>query len=137
MIRLLRRLLGLAPDPRSAAAAFRRQADVLREQFFEAAAATGKPRGLSWVSVEPVGEPVFAWDRPTGRLLALVPVVVRFEPEPGSEMEGVAAAREPRPVTAVFRFAGRDWVPDPKPVFNLSPGQVVERSGGRYERVEA
>ena len=70
-----------------------------------------------------------------GRLVALAPVVVRFEPVPGSEMEDVPQAREPRPVTALFTFERGAWRTAGRAVFNLSPAQVVERGGGRYASV--
>jgi hypothetical protein len=77
---------------------------------------------------------VVVWDRVASRWTGLVPVVVRWEPEPGSEMEHVEAARTPRPAVAVFGWARGGWVPDPKAVFNLSVDELIERSGGRYER---
>jgi hypothetical protein len=109
------------------AAAFRADADGLREAFRLAAAATGKPRGLTWVAVEPSGEPLFV---PRGRgVVALLPVVVRFEPVPGSEMEGMPAAREPRPAVAVFTFEGLAWTTAGRAVFNLTAEQVAARVG--------
>jgi hypothetical protein len=81
--------------------------------------------------VEPAGEPLRVRDQ-SGGLVALVPVVVRFEPVPGSEMEEVPQAREPRTVTALFTFERGAWQTVGRAVFNLSPAQVVEKRGGRY-----
>jgi hypothetical protein len=127
----LRRLFRRPPDPVAAADQFRRDRAVLFEAFLAAARATGKPRELTWESVEANGELLLVEDR-VGQLVALVPVTVRFEPVPGSEMEEVPQAREPRPVTALFTFERAAWRTVGRAVFNLSPAQVVEKSGGRY-----
>jgi hypothetical protein len=128
----LRRLFRRSPDPAAAAELFRRERDSLLAAFLAAARASGKPRGLTWASVEASGEALFVEDRVAGQIVALAPVVVRFEPVPGSEMEDVPQAREPRPVTAVFAFDRGAWRTTGRAVFNLSPEQVVEKGGGRY-----
>ncbi len=132
MIGWLWRLLRRPPDPAAAAELFRRERAALLEAFLTAVRATGKPRGLTWVSAEADGEALLVEERPSGRLVALAPVVVHFEPEPGSEMEEVPQAREPRPVTAVFTFDRGAWRTAGRAVFNLSPAQVVEKGGGRF-----
>jgi hypothetical protein len=125
MLRRLLRLFRRPVDPLAAAALFRADADRLREAFRQLAAATGKPRGLAWAAVEANGEPEFVTEG--GRLLALLPVVVRFEPVPGSDMEGVPAAREPRSVVAVFAFDGAAWTATGRAVFNLTAEQVASK----------
>ena len=115
------------PDP---AAEFRANQAALVDAFLRAAAATGKPRGLRWVSAEAAGEPLFVREA-AGEFVALLHVVVRFEPEAGSDLADVPQAREPRPVTAMFVY-DLGWRTDGKAVFNLSPAQVVERSGGKF-----
>ncbi|HET6572889.1 MAG TPA: hypothetical protein VFG68_04750 [Fimbriiglobus sp.] len=127
----LRRLFRRRPDPVVAAEQFRRERDALLGAFLAAARATGKPRELTWESVEANGELLLVEDR-AGQFVALVPVVVRFEPVPGSEMEEVPQAREPRPVTALFTYERAAWRTVGRAVFNLSPTQVVEKSAGRY-----
>jgi hypothetical protein len=122
---------GRPADPAAAAERFRGGRDALLGAFLGAARATGLPRGLTWESVEPAGEPLLVRDQ-SGGLVALVPVVVRFEPVPGSEMEEVPQAREPRTVTALFTFERGAWQTVGRAVFNLSPAQVVEKRGGRY-----
>jgi hypothetical protein len=126
----LRRLFGGVPDAR---AAFRANQSALLKAFQRAAAASGRPRGLLWVEVEPNGEPVVVRVRGTRQLVALAPAVVRFEPEAGSDLEHVPQARESRPVVALFTFDGRAWQTVGRAVFNLSPAQVIERSAGRFE----
>ncbi|MFO0849717.1 MAG: glycosyltransferase family 87 protein [Gemmataceae bacterium] len=104
----------------------------LLEAFRRAASAGGSARGLRWVAVEPNGEPLVVRDGKTGEWVGLLPTVVRFEPEPGSDLEDVPQAREPRPVTAVFVCDGVTWTPTGKAVFNLSPEQYVAKDGGRF-----
>lgn len=117
MIGWLRRLFARRPRPFDA--------DALRAEVLRLGEASGRPRGLRWAAVEANGEPVFV------EVVALLPVVIRFEPVAGSEMEEVEAAREPRPAVAICRWDGRAWRPDPKPTFNLSVEQVIERGGFR------
>lgn len=131
MIGWLRRLFHRPPDPAVAAERFRRERGELLAAFLAAARATGKPRGLTWESVEANGEPLLVEDG-AGHLVALAPVVVRFEPVPGSDMEDVPQAREPRPVTAMFMFERGAWRTVGRAVFNLSPAQVVEKGGKRF-----
>jgi hypothetical protein len=131
----LRRLFRRPPDPAAAAELFRRERAALLAAFLMAVRATGKPRGLTWVSAEANGEALLVEERPSGRLVALAPVVVRFEPELGSEMEEVPQAREPRPVTVMFTFDRGAWRTAGQAVFNLSPEQVVEKGGGRFAPV--
>jgi len=127
----LRRLIRRPADPVAAAESFDRDRDVLYAEFLTVARATGMPRELTWESVEANGAPLMVVDR-AGQLVALAPVVVTFEPVPGSEMEEVPQAREPRPVTALFTFERGAWRTVGRAVFNLSPAQVVERSGGTF-----
>ena len=111
---------------------FQRQRIELLQAWFDAAARSGSPRGLTWVSWTDNGEPLPAKDMANGQLLALVPVVVQFEPIEGGGLDDVPQAREPRAVVAVFRWARRMWVPDGGAIFNLTPQLVIERSAGRW-----
>jgi len=104
----------------------------LLERWFASAAASGSPRGLSWVSHSNAGDVVWAKSVAENQWLALIPVAVQFEPLPGSELEDVPQAREPRGVIAVFRYLGRNWVPDERAIFNLTIPQLLERSAGRW-----
>jgi hypothetical protein len=97
------------------------------EQFRQAGAASGLPRGLAWISAEPIGEPLFVRDPVGGQTLALVQVIVQFEPTADSELADVPQAREPRPVTAMFVAQRGGWRTTGRAIFNLSPLQVAER----------
>ena len=101
----------------------------LKRTIVDAGNACGSPRGLRWISCEGNGETVYVND---GDRVALVPFFVSFEPIAGSEMEGIEAATIPRPVTAVVRFRNGEWTLDRAPVFNLSPLELIARSGGRF-----
>jgi hypothetical protein len=107
---------------------FRLQHERFEEMLVKAASAGGKPRGLVWAGCEIIGDAMLARDA-AKRIVALVPVVIRFEPVPGSEMEDVPAAREPRTATALFNFIRGHWHTDGRVVFNLNPAQAVAQIG--------
>ncbi len=115
MLRFLRSLFA-RPDP---AAIFRADQPALLALWFRTAAASGYPKGLTWQSVEPLGEPLF------GNGWAVLPVLVTFEPTPDGPLADVPHAREPRPVVAVFRFARGKWGTNGRVVFNLSAEKVA------------
>jgi hypothetical protein len=127
------RLLRRGPDPRHAQALFDRQRPKLEPEFFEAAAASGKPRGLRWKGLEWEPGAVFARERATGRLAALVGVTVQFEAIEGSDMEGLPAVGNLRNASAVFFFHAGRWYTTGKTLFNLNPDEVLARFGNQYE----
>jgi hypothetical protein len=116
---------------------FRLQRERLELSFLPAAAATGKPRGLRWVDCSFDDEVVFARDRNSRELLALVGVTIRFEAIEGSDMEGLAAVGNLRNASAVFYFHKGRWNTAGKAVFNLNPAEAVEHFHTRYERIGA
>lgn len=106
------------PDP---PAEFRaRQAELL-DLWFRTAAGTGKPRGLTWVGFEPLGQPLF------GPGWAVMGVMVQFEPTSDGGLADVPQASEPRPVVAVFGYTRRRWSTGGRAVFNLSAEQVAKQ----------
>lgn len=107
---------------------FRLQHERYEEHLLEAAAATGKPRGLHWVSASITGDAVLARNN-AKRIIALVPVVVQFEPVEGSDMENVPMAKEPRVATALFSFHRGEWHTDGRVVFNLDPMRAIAHFG--------
>lgn len=98
---------------------------ALEEQFFQTAAASGRPRGLRWTDCRFHDEPVFAQERPSGRLQALVGVSICFEAIEGGGMEDVEAVSNVRAATAVFRYDVDHWTTDGRAVFNLDPQQTI------------
>ena len=121
-----------APQARQEFAACR--AD-LEQRFFEAAVASGKPRGLRWKSCEFTPGVELAREKQTGRLAALVGVTIAFEAVEGGDMEDLPAVGNLRNASAVFFYHQGAWHTTGKVVFNLNPDEVVARFSGQYERV--
>jgi hypothetical protein len=107
----------------------------LERQFFEAAAACGKPRGLRWKAVEWGPSVAFARERATGQLAALVGITIQFEAVEGGDMEGLAAVGNLRTASAVFFFHAGAWHTTGKTVFNLNPDEAVGHFGKLYEQL--
>lgn len=112
------------------------QRERLQDAFRPAAEATGKPRGLRWVDCAFDREVVFARDRKTRQLVALVLVSIRFEAVEGSDMEGLPAVNNLRNASAVFFFHRGQWQTAGKAVFNLSPAEALRHFRNQYEPVE-
>ena len=115
---------------------FRLQHERFEELLLKAAAATGKPRGLAWMSCGITGDAVLARETGTRRIVAFVPVVVQFEPIEGSDMEDVPAARDPRPATALFDFLRGHWHTDGRILFNLDPRQALGHFGKQFAAIK-
>jgi hypothetical protein len=99
----------------------------LEAEFFRAAAATGKPRGLAWKSCAFQKEMTLARDRANGELVALVGVTIGFEAIEGGGMEDVEAVGNLRAATAIFTHPGRAWTTNGRAAFNLEPHEVLVR----------
>ncbi len=98
----------------------------MQADFLTAAAATGKPRGLSWKQCDLDDGQLFATDRVNGELFALVRATISFEAIPGGDMEDVEAVSSLRCATAIFVHRGGEWTTDGRVVFNLEPPQALE-----------
>ncbi|MFO0806906.1 MAG: hypothetical protein U0791_27700 [Gemmataceae bacterium] len=122
------RRFGLAVQVERARELFRLQHERYEEILLAAAAATGKPRGLRWLSASITGNAKLARNA-ARKIVALVPVIVRFEPVEGSDMENVPMAKQPRVATALFSFHRGEWHTDGRIVFNLDPEQAVKHFG--------
>jgi hypothetical protein len=131
---LLRRTTGSVQEAR---ALFDVRRSQLERQFFEAAAASGKPRGLRWKACEWSGAPEFARERATGLLAALVSVTIQFEAVEGGDMEGLPAVGNLRNASAVFFYHQRQWHTTGRTVFNLNPDEALEHFKNQYERLAA
>lgn len=107
--------------------AFPAQRPRAERQFFDAAVASGKPRGLRWKECRFHEGQVFAIDRVSGAQYALVGVTVSFEAVQGGPMEDVEAVGNLRAATAVFVLHNGDWTTDGRAVFNLLPEETVAR----------
>lgn len=128
----LRRLLG-GPSPARAREQFLARRPELQRRFFDAASASGKPRGLRWKALD-WGERVeLAREKETGRLAALAEVTISFEAVEGGDMEGVAAVGNLRNASALFFYHKGEWHTTGKALFNLNPDEVIARFGAQYE----
>jgi hypothetical protein len=114
---------------------FRRQREHLEAMFFQAAASSGKPRGLRWVDCDWESGAEFARERATGRLAALVGITIRFEAVEGSDMEGLPAVGNLRNASAVFFFHRGRWHTTGRTVFNLNPDEALAHFQNQYERL--
>src|SRR5262249_4340777 len=103
---------------------------------FEAASASGKPRGLRWKALDWEPDATFARERTTGQLVALVGVTIKFEAVEGSDMEGLPAVGNLRNATAVFFHHPGAWQTAGKAVFNLNPDEVVRHFRQQYEGID-
>jgi len=105
---------------------FHRQREPLEAKFIERAAASGKPRGLRWADVDFDDDVVYARDRRTGGLKALVAVEVQFEAVEGGGMEHVENVALSKAATAEFLFDGTRWITEGRIYFNLAPTAAVK-----------
>ncbi|MFM8282573.1 MAG: hypothetical protein ACKOCW_03360 [Planctomycetaceae bacterium] len=130
-IRLAREAERLARSQRD----FHRQREQLEAKFIDKAAASGKPRGLRWTDVQFDDAIIYARDRRSGLLKALVAVEVSFEAVAGGGMEEVEAVSNVRAATAEFLFDGGRWRTEGRVYFNLQPSATVKYLGGDLELV--
>ena len=112
---------------------FHRQREQLEAKFFDRAAASGKPRGLRWSDIRFDDDVLYARERRTGILKALVAVEVSFEAIEGGGMEEVEAVSRVRAATAEFLYDDGRWVTDGRVYFNLLPSATVKYLGSDLE----
>jgi hypothetical protein len=110
---------------REAVAEFEAARSALEPAFLAAASATGRPRGLRWTGCRLEGPPLFAADRVSDELFALVGATVSFAAIEGGGMEEVEAVGNLRAATAVFVRRDGAWTSDGRAVFNLDPAATL------------
>ena len=98
----------------------------VEQEFFEAASTSGMPRGLRWKECRFHEGQVFAVDKVSGALYALVGVTISFEAIEGGPMEDVEAVGNLRAATGVFEFRNRVWTTHGRTVFNLLPEETLQ-----------
>ena len=121
-IRLARQAERLARCQRD----FHRQREQLEAKFIDRAGSTGKPRGLRWTEVTFDDDVVYARDRRSRCLRAMVAIEVSFEAIVGGGMEEVEAVSNIRAATAEFLYEGGRWKTDGRVYFNLAPSATVK-----------
>ncbi len=131
------RRFGRAVHLERARESFRLQRPRLEELFLQAAAASGKPRGLRWKACDWEPGVEFARERATGQIAALVGVTIQFEAVEGGDMEGLPAVGNLRNASGVFFFQGGHWHTVGKAVFNMNPNEAIEHFRQQYERIDA
>ena len=114
---------------------FKLQRERLEVQFLQAAAATGKPRGLTWKDCQWDAPVEFVREKETGQIHALVSVTIAFEAIPGGDMENLPAVGNLRNASAVFLFQAGRWITAGKAIFNMNPDEAVRHFQGQYERL--
>jgi len=112
------------------------QRERLEQMFFQAAASSGKPRGLLWKNCEFGPNLELARDKHSGDLLGLVPVTISFEAVAGSDMEGLAAVGNLRSASAVFIFRKGQWLTTGRAVMNLDPVEAIRHFHNQYEGID-
>ena len=127
--------LGREVQSERARESFRLQKERLEGEVLKAASASGKPRGLRWVSCRFSEGFTLVRDRATRRLAALIPVTVVFDPVPGGDMEGIEAATQPRQATAVLHFRHGEWVSDGRTLFNVTPSDALRLHQREFDSV--
>ena len=115
--------------------AFRLQRERLEAKFVDAAAATGKPRGLNWVDCEFDHELALVRDLANKKLLGLVPVTIKFSAVPDGPMDGVEAVGNLRYATAVFMFERGHWMTEGRALFNMHPAEAIDHFAGQFQRI--
>jgi hypothetical protein len=123
-------------DLRRARERFPQDRPELERLFFQAASASGKPRGLRWKECQWNDLVAWARDRKTGQLLVLVGITIAFEAIEGGDMEGVEAVGNLRNASAVFFWQDGRWQTAGRAIFNLNPDEAVQHFKDGYAAVE-
>ena len=116
---------------------FKLQRERLEVQFMNAAASSGKPRGLLWKDCQWDDPVEFVREVGTGQIHALVGVTIAFEAVPGGDMEGLPAVGNLRNASAVFFLERGRWHTAGKVVYNLNPDEALDHFQQQFERIES
>jgi hypothetical protein len=107
---------------------FHQQREWLEARFLKALSALDPEEGLRWEDAHWHDEVLWARDRQTRRLLALIGV--HFDPDPFDDPLGA----NPRHATALFEFRKGAWTAEGKVLDELRPAEAVLRHR-RFEPV--
>ena len=121
LLRLARRVLG-ETRVESARDQFRRQREWLEARFLTALAKLDPEERLRWEDAHWHDEVLYARDRQTRRLLALIGV--HFDPDPLD----LDAGPYPRHATALFEFRKGQWNADGKRLDHVRPDEAFLRN---------
>ncbi len=125
------------PDElRKAQTEFSRCREHLEARFVAAAAASGKPRGLTWADCDFETPVMWARDRTSGELMGLVGLCVRFQAVEGGGMENNPNVGTPRAATAVFRWVNSEWLAEGRTLFNMDPRHALTHFQAEWEPLD-
>ena len=134
--RLISRLSAVsAESPELALHRFTQHFETLSTDFFNRAAASGKPRGLKWVLCDWLPDRKLVRERETGLLTLLVGINLHFEAIEGGDMEEVAAVSSVRDACAVFHYQKGSWGTGGRVLFNMHPVDAAGRLSASFEPV--
>ncbi|MEZ6131457.1 MAG: hypothetical protein R3C59_22510 [Planctomycetaceae bacterium] len=119
-------IFGARPVAEQILRSFEHQRQELRDQFFAQAAASGKPRGLTWKSCSWLDTYILVEDSQPGLLTMFCGVNVAFEAIEGSDMDGVEAVSMIRDGSAVFHHQNGRWGSGGRVLFNMNPQMAAD-----------
>ena len=114
-------------------AAFFDHQSNLQQRFFSIVSKSGKPKGLTWKSCKFDEATIWAIEKQSANLHALLSVVIHFEAVLGGPMEDVEAVGNARIATAIFFYDGSRWDTRGDILFNLEPHDVLTRHCDDYD----
>lgn len=100
---------------------FETQRQQLQDQFFVAAAASGKPRGLKWTECDWLSSYTLVQDAESQMFTLFCGVNISFEAVEGGDMEDVEAVSVIRDGSAVFHAQEGRWGTGGRVLFNVDP----------------
>jgi hypothetical protein len=114
---------------------FHVQRERLEMRFVQLAAAHVRPNAPRWADCTFDDDVAYVRNRTTGELSAFVAVTIAAEESDVSPYGASDAVGNLQAGTAVFRFDRDHWETDGRAILNLSPSEVVYRSGNDLEIV--
>ena len=109
---------------------------TLQQHFFSIVSQSGKPKGLTWKSCKFDEATIWAIEKQSANLHALLTTVIHFDAIPGGPMEDVEAVGNARIATAIFFYNGESWDTRGDILFNLEPHEVLARHCDDYDLYE-
>jgi hypothetical protein len=109
---------------------------TLQQHFFSIVSQSGKPKGLTWKSCKFDETTIWAIEKQSANLHALLSTIIHFDAIPGGPMEEVEAVGNARIATAIFFYDGDNWDTRGDILFNLEPHEVLTRHCDDYDLYE-
>ena len=120
MLTFLKRLFA-GNSPATLLRQFEEQRQQLRDDFFQRAASSGKPRGLRWKNCDWLDTQVVVHDEESSLMTVFCGINLSFEAIEGGDMEDVDAVSMIRDATAVFHGQAGRWGTGGRVLFNMTP----------------